>query len=97
MPFNPDRAIKDGRGAHTTSLFLLIKIHTDKGITGLGEVSCTPGWSDEDQVTAAHFIRTLLAPPLIGERPTETQRLAARIQRGVATDPPTRSGLEMAV
>ncbi len=53
IPINPDRAIRGGRGAHTASPFLLVRMHTDEGLTGLGEVFCTPGWSGEDQVTAA--------------------------------------------
>lgn len=63
IPINPVRAIKGSRGGHTVSPFLLVQIHTDEGITGLGEVSCTPIWSGEDQVTAAHFIDEILAPP----------------------------------
>lgn len=97
VPINLDRAIKGGRGAHTTSPFLLVRIHTDEGLWGLGEVSCTPGWSGEDQVTAAHIISGLLAPLLIGENPTEIERLTARIQRGVAANPFTKSALEMAL
>src|SRR2546426_6893165 len=31
--------------------------------------SCTPRWSGEDQVTAAHFIGTILSPLLIGNDP----------------------------
>jgi hypothetical protein len=33
----------------------------------LGEVSCTPRWSGEDQVTAAHFIHAVLEPALVGQ------------------------------
>jgi L-alanine-DL-glutamate epimerase-like enolase superfamily enzyme len=58
IPINSQRAIRGGRGAHTTSPFLLVKVRTDEGIVGLGEVSCTPLWSGEDQTTAAHLIRT---------------------------------------
>ncbi len=97
VPINPDRAIRGGRGGHYTSPFLLVKVHTDEGITGLGEVSCTPGWSGEDQVTAAHFINSLLAPLLIGENPTEIERLTVKLQRGVAGNPFTKSALEMAL
>ncbi|MGQ0568824.1 MAG: mandelate racemase/muconate lactonizing enzyme family protein [Armatimonadota bacterium] len=97
IPINAERAIKGGRGAHTVSPFLLIKVHTDEGITGLGEVSCTPGWSGEDQQTAAHFIAELLAPLLIGQNPTAIERLTSILQRGVAANPFTKSGLEMAL
>src|SRR5712692_2934163 len=79
IPINPQRAIRGGRGAHTTSPFLLVKVHTDEGSVGLGEVSCTPGWSGEDQFTAAHFIAQNLASLLIGEDPTAIERLTAKM------------------
>lgn len=97
IPINPHRAIRGGRGAHTVSPFLLVKLHTDEDIIGLGEVSCTPGWSGEDQVTAAHIIRTRLEPLLVGQNPTEIERLSLAIQRGVANNPFTKSGIEMAL
>jgi len=97
VPINPERAIKGGRGAHTTSPFLLVKVHTDEGLTGLGEVSCTPGWSGEDQVSAAHFIGGLLAPLLVGQNPTDIERLTLTLQRGVAANPFAKSALEMAL
>ena len=79
IPINPERAIRGSLGAHTVSPFLLVKIHTDEGIVGLGEVSCTPIWSGEDQVTAAHFIRDYLAPALQGEDPLQIERLTAKL------------------
>ena len=97
VPINPERAIRGGRGYHTTSPFLMLKIHTDEGIIGLGEVSCTPGWSGEDQVTAAHFIANFLAPLLEGEDPTEVERLTGKLRTGVAGNPFTKAGLEMAL
>jgi len=97
VPINPKRAIKSGRGYHTTSPFLLLKVHTDEGVVGLGEVSCTPVWSGEDQVTAAHFVKNFLAPLLEGEDPTEIERLTMKLRAGVAGNPFTKSGLEMAL
>ena len=68
VPIKPELAIRSGRGgSHVESPFLLVRIHTNGGIIGLGEVSCTPRWSGEDQVSAAHFINTYFAPLLVGE------------------------------
>ena len=40
VPLKPEFAIRSGRGgAHTVSPFLLVKVHTDEGIVGLGEAS----------------------------------------------------------
>jgi len=97
VPIHPERAIKSGRGYHRTSPFVMLKVYTDEGITGFGEVSCTPIWSGEDSVTAVHFIETKLGPALVGENPTEIERLTSKLQQAVAGNPFTKSGLEMAL
>jgi muconate cycloisomerase len=97
VPIEPTRATRGARGSHTTSPFLLVKILTDEGIVGLGEVSSTPGWSGEDQVTAAHFIADYLAPRLVGEDPTDLTRLTRKLAGPVAANPFTKAGLEMAL
>jgi muconate cycloisomerase len=48
-------------------------------------------------VTAAHLIRTYLEPLMIGEDPTAIERLTARLRRGVAANPFTKAGLEIAL
>ncbi len=97
VPINPQRAIKGGRGYHTISPFLMLKVHTDQGIHGVGEVSCTPGWSGEDNITAAHFIKKVLEPLLKGQDPTHIERLTAQMRTMLANNPFTRSGVEMAL
>lgn len=97
VPIHPERAIRSGRGSHLVSPFLLIKVHTDEGITGLGEVSCTPGWSGEDQVTAAHFIRNFFEPLLVGQNPLSIELLTAKIHKRIANNVFTKAALEMAL
>jgi len=97
VPIKPALAIRSSRGAHTASPFLLVKVHTDEGLVGLGEVSATPRWSGEDQFTAAHFIETQLQPQVAGEDPTAVERLTARLGRALAANPFTRAGIEMAL
>jgi muconate cycloisomerase len=97
VPIDPGRAIKGGGGAHTESPFLIVRLHTDAGLVGLGEVSCTPGWSGEDQVTAAHFIHAMIEPRLVGQDPRAIERLTAVIRRAVAANPFTKSAIEMAL
>lgn len=97
VPIDQGRAVRGGRGAHTASPFLLVRLHTDEGLVGLGEVSCTPIWSGEDQVTAAHCIRAYLAPLLVGADPTEAERLSARMGRALAGNIFTKAGVEMAL
>ena len=97
MPVNPDLAIKGGRGAHLDSPYLFVRVHTDEGITGLGEVTCTPVWSGEDSVTAKHVIESFIAPVLIGEDPRAYERLFTKVRFSVANHPFTKSGVEMAL
>ncbi len=89
--------IHAARGTHAASPFLLVKIHTDEGLTGLGEVSCTPRWSGEDHFSAQHFIQQLLAPLMQGEDPTRVEYLRERMELGVAGNYFTKAALEMAL
>lgn len=97
VPIRPEVAIRAKGGSHSVSPFLLVKLHTSDGIYGLGEVSCTPRWSGEDQVTAAHFIRTIFEPLLIGQDPLDIELLTARMKAALAGHPFTRSAIEMAL
>jgi L-alanine-DL-glutamate epimerase-like enolase superfamily enzyme len=97
VPIRPEVAIRARGGTHSVSPFLLVKVHTDEGLYGLGEVSCTPRWSGEDQFTAAHFVRTLLEPALVGEDPREIERLSGRMRGALAGNPFTKAALEMAL
>src|SRR5260370_29830909 len=69
VPIRPEFLIRGSLGMHTESPFLLLRVHTDGDLTGLGEVSCTPVWSGEDQLTAAHIIADFLTPAAIGAEP----------------------------
>src|SRR5213596_1649479 len=101
VPIKPELAIKSGRGgSHSESPFLIVKVHTDDGLVGLGEVSCTPRWSGEDQVTAAHFIDTYFAPLLVGESLREVfdiERLTTKFTFPVAGNLFTKAGVEIAL
>src|SRR5689334_14191091 len=101
VPIKPELAIKSGRGgSHAVSPFLLVKAHADNGLVGLGEVSCTPRWSGEDQVTAAHFINTYFAPLLVGEflgEVADIERLTKKFAFPVAGNHFTKAGVEMAL
>jgi len=98
VPLKQEFAIRSGRGgAHTVSPFLLVKVHTDEGIVGLGEASCTPRWSGEDQVTGAHLIHTYLEPLLVGEDPTEVEELTKKFRLVFAGNYFTKAAVEMAL
>src|SRR5262249_52712459 len=97
VPIVPRLAIQSSRGTHTSSPFLLIKVHTDAGLTGLGEVSCTPLWSGEAHVTSSPFIRTLLGPVLLDQDPRDIERLTGQLNAVLPGNLFTKAGLEMAL
>lgn len=97
VPIRPQVMIRAAHGTHAASPFLLVKVHTDEGLVGLGEVSCTPRWSGEDHFTAQHFIHTILAPVMMGEDPTHIELLAAKLDQSVAGNYFTKAALEMAL
>jgi L-alanine-DL-glutamate epimerase-like enolase superfamily enzyme len=97
VPIRPEFQIRGSLGSHLESPFLILKVHTDEGVVGLGEVSSTPVWSGEDSTTAAHVIASFLEPALAGEDPRDIERLTAKMRRAVAGHPFTKSGIEIAL
>jgi muconate cycloisomerase len=98
VPIKPELAIRSGRGgSHSVSPFLFVKIHTDAGIVGVGEASCTPRWSGEDQVSAAHFIDDYFAPLLLGEYVDDVARLYPKFSAAVAGNYFTKAAVETAL
>jgi len=97
VPIRAEFRIRGSLGEHTESPFLLLRVHTDCDLTGLGEVSCTPVWSGEDQLTAAHIVAGFLGPAVEGEDPRDIERLTVKMRRAVAGNPFTKSGMEMAL
>ena len=97
VPLHPRFVIQGALGKHEASPYLLLKVHTSEGVTGLGEVSATGIWSGEDAVTAKHVVETYLAPALVGQDAREIEQLTMRLRRAVAGNPFTRAGVEMAL
>jgi muconate cycloisomerase len=97
IPINPRRAIKGGGGGHFESHFLIVEIRTDEGITGLGEVSGTAIWSGEDSATSTYLIQSLIGPAIIGQDPTQIERIGKLMKGAVANHPFTKAAIEMAL
>jgi len=93
----PERAIRTSKTFNPESTFLLVKVHTDEGIVGLGEVTCDPVWSGEDALTAAHFIETIIEPLFVGEDPRAVEDLTRKMERPLAGNQFTKAALDMAL
>jgi len=63
---------------------LIIRVHTDEGITGIGEVDSAPeAVAALVHAPASHAIANSLRELLIGEDPTDVERLWEKMYRGV--------------
>ncbi|GLY71752.1 mandelate racemase/muconate lactonizing enzyme family protein [Actinoallomurus iriomotensis] len=94
---HPELVVHGAKGAHDRSDFLLVRVVTDTGVVGYGEVSATPLWSGEDGASAEHFIRTVLAGALIGQPLTPVGRLESSMDRVLAGNPFTKAGVSIAL
>lgn len=94
---SPALAVRGARGGHLESSFVLVRVSTDDGMTGHGEISATPIWSGEDHASATHFVRAVLAPALLGERLRSVAELSARMDKVLAGNPFTKAGVNMAL
>src|SRR3990172_7080267 len=84
--------------------YLLLRVETDEGIVGLGEAPVIPDWGGEhgkyygeDPVTAAHIIKTYLAPAVTGADPFAITDLLARMEVAVRGYPYCKAAVEVAL
>ena len=97
VPLIPERIISGAGGTHSRSPFLVVEVDTDEGLTGLGEVSCTPVWSGEDSTTARHVISSYIEPALVGLDPRSPEAAGPVIKGAIAGHSFTKAGVEMAL
>jgi L-alanine-DL-glutamate epimerase-like enolase superfamily enzyme len=96
---NVDRGVgivENAKGFRFQSHILMVFIHTDAELEGVGEVTCSPDWSGETSLGAKYLIDQHLAPRLIGEDPRRIRHCMQRISRTFA-NPFAIAGLEMAL
>ncbi|MBN1189417.1 MAG: hypothetical protein JXA46_06685 [Dehalococcoidales bacterium] len=82
IPFS--KPMKMGGGTASVSEDVVLKIHTDEGITGVCECGDTSLWyMGESQDSIMHNISKVYAGILIGENPFNIERIIARMDKAV--------------
>ncbi|NUT54766.1 MAG: mandelate racemase [Thermoleophilia bacterium] len=89
--------VRGARVVHDASTFTLVRVVTDDGAEGFGEVSATAAWSGEDAVTATHFIRDVLAPALLGKPLAPIEAHAVEFDRILRGNWFTKAGVSTAL
>jgi L-alanine-DL-glutamate epimerase-like enolase superfamily enzyme len=93
----PALAVRGARTTHDRSSFVLVRVLTDQGAAGYGEVSATAAWSGEDAVTATHFVRDLIGPLLVGRPLAPVAAHTALMDRYLGGNPFTKAGVNTAL
>lgn len=97
VPLKPGLSTKTAHGEHVVSPYVIVRIHTDQGLTGLGEATLAPRWSGETSRSCIAAIDDLIGPDLVGQDPTQIAALRMRIDRVLKLNPFTKAAVEMAL
>ncbi len=97
VPLKPDLTTKTAHGEHIDSPYVIVRVHTDSGLIGLGEATLAPRWSGETSPSCVTAIEQLLGPALVGEDPTRVTALRHKIDRTIKLNPFTKAAVEMAL
>ncbi len=83
-------------GPEYASDVVLVKIHTDEGITGICETGGTSPWyMGESQDSIMHNINAIYGPQiLIGENPFNIEKIIARMDRAVRQNPQSKAVID---
>ena len=88
------RNVKIGFGEINNLEFGLVRIHTDEGIVGCGEISNVFAPSGGAQ---CRIVNDLLAPRLLGEEPAHIARIHALMDLAIDGMEPAKAGIDMAL
>ena len=97
VPLKKGLTAKTAHGEHVVSPYVLVKVHTDEGIVGLGEATISGLWSGETQGSTVAAIRDYLAPPLIGRDPRDITAARQAMDFIIKLNPFTKAAIEMAL
>lgn len=97
VPLKQGMTTRTAHGEHVVSPYVIVKVHTDAGLVGLGEATVAPRWSGETSASCVAAIQDLIGPALAGKDPTQVTSLAAVMDREIKGNPFTKAAVEMAL
>jgi L-alanine-DL-glutamate epimerase-like enolase superfamily enzyme len=85
-------------GAEAASHVVLVKIHTDEGITGITETGGTSPWyMGESQDSIMHNINSVFGPILLGEDPFNIETIVARMDKAAKLNHQSKAVIDYAL
>lgn len=97
LPVKDDIAIISSLGTHRTSPYVLVVLHTDEGLQGLGEATVTAGWSGETQQGSQAILEQIFQPLLLGRDPFDWEALLEALDRAAPDNWFSKAAVEMAL
>ena len=97
VPLKKGMTAKTAHGEHVTSPYVLVKVHTDAGLVGLGEATVSGLWSGETQAGTVAAIREYIAPQLLGTDPRDITSARRAMDFIIKLNPFTKAAVEMAL
>jgi L-Ala-D/L-Glu epimerase len=96
IPLKPERRMITALGEHIVSEYLIVRVHTDAGIDGVGEATVMPAWSGETIWGAQAIVDRVLARVVEGCDPASIAELDRRMDRACRHNWFAKSAIEMA-
>src|SRR5262245_50982961 len=97
VPLKKGMTAKTAHGEHATSPYVIVKVHTDEGLVGLGEATISGLWSGETQLGTLSAISEYISPQLVGKDPRDITAARRAMDFVIKLNPLTKAAVEMAL
>ena len=97
VPLKAGMVTRTAHGDHHTSDYVIVRVHTDAGLVGLGEATVSALWSGETSKSCVAAISDLIGPALVGTDPTRINAIRERMDFLIKLNPFTKAAVEMAL
>jgi L-alanine-DL-glutamate epimerase-like enolase superfamily enzyme len=98
VSINFAKPIKMGGGVAKCADSVVVKIHTDEGITGVSETGDTSPWyMGESQDSIMHNINSVYGPFLLGEDPFNIETIVARMDKAAKLNNQSKAVIDYAL
>jgi muconate cycloisomerase len=97
VPLKAGMVTKTAHGDHHTSDYVIVKLHTDEGLVGLGEATVSALWSGETSQSCVAALRNLIGPALAGADPFQITTIRKSMDVLIKLNPFTKAAVEMAL
>src|SRR5262245_54813586 len=97
VPLKSGMVTKTAHGDHHTSDYVIVMLHTDQGLIGLGEATVSALWSGETSKNTAAILADLIGPALVGADPFQITAIRKSMDFLIKGNPFTKSAVEMAL